>query len=106
MSWRLLESLGGVLGALGAVLELPGAVFGWIWGHLGLVLGSRRLSEAVYEARKQFLRTVSRFQVFLKAMFGTPKDGTPQMPVFGSLGGDKEGEYRRDNEGTSQPERP
>ena len=33
-AWRLLESFGGVLCALGAVLEASGEVLGWSWRHI------------------------------------------------------------------------
>ena len=39
MSWRLLESLRGVLGALGAVLEASWEVLGRSWRRLGGSLG-------------------------------------------------------------------
>ena len=80
-SWAFLASLGLVSRRLGLVL---GRSLGssWLsWSCLGLVLGCLRASWAVLEARTQFWRAVSCFQLVLGAALGR-KDVGPQKNMF------------------------
>ena len=86
-SWAFLASLGLVSRRLGLVL---GRSLGssWLsWSCLGLVLGCLRASWAVLEARTQFWRAVSCFQLVLGAALG-PKMWDPRITCFYVLSGD------------------